>query len=70
MVKDRKFTLVKGAFINDCISIIIFTITAKVLINIRVYIIRMGFKTLSKLEGMNLCSDKKLDKSDIVVLKG
>ena len=34
VVKDRKITLVKGAFIDDCISIIIFTITAKMLINL------------------------------------
>ena len=65
MLKDGKFILVEGTFINNCITIVIFEITAKVLINIIIIIIiRVGFKTLSKLDGVNLCSDKKLDKSE------
>ena len=33
-------------------------------------LLEWGFSMLSKLEGINLCSDKKLNKSDIGVLKG
>ena len=66
MVKDRKLILVEGTFISNCIRIVIFAIVAKVSINIIISIIlEWGFKTLSKLDGVNLCSDRKLNKSDI-----